>query len=309
MEDKAVYQKKEQPKGSELALLKKNITDSIMERMNPLIESKEIKLPANFSVGNAIHAAWFDLIDLKDSKGVPVLESCIRDSIANSLFKMCVWGLSSAKKQVAFIPFDGKLSCIPEYHGNMALAKRYGNVRTINAGVIYEKDVFEYALNTQTGRKNIIKHEQELENINDEKIRGAYCILTFDNGDEPYLEIMTFNQVKKAWMQGAMKGNSPAHKNFTSEMSKKTVISRACKLFFTSSDDAVLMDDEDEGEVDIPVKTRDENITAKSAKKTIKTDDVKFEEVDKVQQPLTPADAIPPEEEPVFMQPEAEPGY
>ena len=57
---------------------------------------------------------------------------------------------------------------------------------------------------------------------------------------------MTMAEIRQAWMQGATKGNSPAHKNFPAEMSKKTVISRACKLFISSSDDSSLFDDEPE---------------------------------------------------------------
>jgi recombination protein RecT len=54
------------------------------------------------------------------------------------------------------------------------------------------------------------------------------------------VEIMNMNQIRKAWLQGYAKGNSPAHRNFPGEMSKKTVIGRACKLFITSSDDSNL---------------------------------------------------------------------
>lgn len=274
--------KKTEPgKGTELALLKKNITDSVMARINPMIEAKEIRLPANYSVGNALTSAFFDLQEIKDRNGKSVLETCSTVSIANALFKMSVWGLSSAKKQVAFIAYDGHLNCQPEYHGNIALAKRYGGVAQVNAGVIYKDDVFEYSVNAMTGRKKIIKHDQELENINDDQIRGAYAVLTFTDGSEPFLEVMSMDQIKKAWMQGAAKGNSPAHKNFSGEMAKKTVISRACKLFFTSSDDSVLMDDNDLNGVDIPVTARDEKVKEKGSKKELNIQDATFEEVDK----------------------------
>ncbi len=38
------------------------------------------------------------------------------------------------------------------------------------------------------------------------------------------------DQIRKSWQQGAAKGNSGAHNNFTDQMCKKTVISRACKI-------------------------------------------------------------------------------
>lgn len=267
---------KPEHKSSEIALLKKNITDSVMARITPMIENKEIRLPANFSVGNALTSAFFDLQEIKDKDGRSVLETCSTQSIANSLFKMAVWGLSSAKKQVAFIPYGGHLNCQPEYHGNIALAKRYGGVAQVNAGVIYKGDEFVYAVNSETGRKKIVKHDQTLENINDESIRGAYAVLTFTDKSEPYLEVMSLDQIKKAWMQGATKGQSPAHKNFTGEMAKKTVISRACKLFFTSSDDSVLME---EDEFDVPTHVRDTKVAEQGNKRKINIEEASFEEV------------------------------
>ena len=54
---------------------------------------------------------------------------------------------------------------------------------------------------------------------------------------------MTMDQIKKAWGQGATKGGSPAHKDFTEEMAKKTVINRACKRFINTSDDSPVLVD------------------------------------------------------------------
>ena len=56
---------------------------------------------------------------------------------------------------------------------------------------------------------------------------------------------MSIAQIRDSWNQGAMKGNSPAHKNFPDQMAMKTVIKRACKLLVRGSDDAVLYENED----------------------------------------------------------------
>jgi recombination protein RecT len=52
---------------------------------------------------------------------------------------------------------------------------------------------------------------------------------------------MTFKQIQRAWNQGPMKGDSKAHKNFTEEMSKKSVLNRGCKIFINTSDDSDLL--------------------------------------------------------------------
>jgi recombination protein RecT len=108
--------------------------------------------------------------------------------------------------------------------------------------IIYEGDEFKYSVNPIGGTKAIISHVQKFENIDDNKIRGAYATLTLADGTT-YVEIMSMAQIRQAWAQGAIKGQSPAHKNFPGEMAKKTVLARACKLFISTSDDGALFED------------------------------------------------------------------
>ena len=267
--------KAQQRPGTELALLKKQITDQVMQRITPMIESKEIRLPANFSAGNALQSAWLELLEMESKP----LEKCTHLSIANALYKMCIWGLSVSKKQVAFIPYGTNLKCNPEYHGNIALAKRYGNVKDVFAGVIYKDDVFKYAVD-EAGRKRIVSHDQEVQNIKDDEIMGAYAVLTFNDDRIPYLEVMSMDQIRKSWNQGATHGTSPAHKNFPGEMAKKTVISRACKFFWTTSDDSALMENEDDDlNVSGHVEGRNGQVAEKGNRKAIETEDVPYEEI------------------------------
>jgi recombination protein RecT len=194
---------------------------------------------------------------------------------------MVTQGLNPAKKQCSFIPYGNKLTMQREYPGSIALARRYGGMKDIKAGVIYENDVFEYAIDPKTGRKHITRHDQKLANIDEEKIKGAYAVIEFEDGDTD-TEIMTIMQIKKSWAQGKAKGEGPAHKNFAGEMAKKTVIGRACKILIASSDDSVLLEsesdsriekakaqiesEENKGEViEIPEEIIDPNITTTSS--------------------------------------------
>ena len=49
---------------------------------------------------------------------------------------------------------------------------------------------------------------------------------------------MNMEQIRNAWNQGTMKGNSPAHKNFPDQMAIKTVINRVCKKYVNAADDS-----------------------------------------------------------------------
>lgn len=234
-----------------LAVLQKDITDKVMLRITEMQETGSFILPKNYALANEMKMAWFALQDARDSNKRPVLEVCSHESVAQSLLKMAVQGLSVSKKQCDFIAYGNTLKCELEYHGTIALARRIGGVTDVPTGtVIYEGDIFEYEIDTTTGKKRIVKHTQQLENIDIEKIRGAYAIIPL--GDEKtHVEIMTMKQIRQAWMQGAMKGNSPAHRNFTDQMAIKTVIGRGCKLFISTSDDGAMYESDEATQTEV----------------------------------------------------------
>jgi recombination protein RecT len=220
------------------------LVEQVLTKVNNLREIGGITLPADYSAENALRYAWLSLQDLTDSKtNTLILPAVTRESVANSLFSMVSQGLSPQKRQCSFIKYGNKLTLQREYGGSIALAKRYAKVKDIFAQVIYEKDIFEFEVDTTTGMKHITKHESRLENMDESKIRGGYAVVIYEDG-RTNLEVMTIDQVRKSWAQGQSKGDSPAHRNFAGEMVKKTVINRACKVLISSSDDSVLYESE-----------------------------------------------------------------
>lgn len=229
------------------AVVQKEITSQVLAKISAFEATGELKLPADYSAANALKGAMLILDELKDKNGVSVMQSCTKNSVAQALLKMVVEGLSPLKRQGYFIAYGDVLTWSRSYQGSIALAKRVADVKDVTAHVVYEGDVFEYGINLDTGKKVVYKHDQSLENINKDKIKAAYAIVRYNNGEKE-TEIMTMEQVRQAWNQGATKGQSPAHKNFTDEMAKKTVINRACKTPINSSTDAFLLGDEYEQE-------------------------------------------------------------
>lgn len=232
----------------EFITYKNQLTTSVLNKISALQKSG-IKIPAGFSAQNQIYLAFLKLTAMTTRDGSPMLSAVKPQSVANALLTMCIKGLSLEKGQCAFIQYGDELQFQEEYHGKIALAKRCG-AGDPQAQVIYEGDVFEYIIDPATGKKQILKHEQKLGNIDPTKIVGAWCIVPYADGQyEPKVEIMTMAEIRQSWMQGATKGQSPAHKNFPGEMAKKTVISRACKLFYSTSDDAGIYEEDEMREV------------------------------------------------------------
>lgn len=221
-----------------LTITKENALNNVMAKIESLKKDTGIVLPKNYSAANAINSAWLKLQDVKDKSDKLALEVCSKNSIIETLYNMVLQGLSPAKDQCYFIVFGGKLQLMKSYLGNIAATKRLKGVLDVVANVIYQGDEFKYSIDPGNGRMKILKHEQEFDNIDDDKIRGAYAIVILENG-ENFIEMMTIKQIENAWrMKPFFKNFSKAHIDFKGEMCKKTVINRACKHFTKTSDDS-----------------------------------------------------------------------
>lgn len=226
---------------NELQVLKQNTVDVVAAHVRKLQESGELHLPPDYSAQNALKAAWLILQETRDKNGKPVLQSCTRESIINALLDMVVQGLNPVRKQCYFVPFGNKLVCMRSYFGDMALVKRVLPQADIWFGVVYEGDDFEYTI--ERGRRRIVKHHQKVENIRNDKILAAYCVIDPGDGGEPYTEIMSIDQIKQSWRQSQTyreNGDTP-HNKFTDQMCIRTVVRRACKYVINSASDDYLL--------------------------------------------------------------------
>lgn len=255
-----------------------NISEQVLSRIEQFQKDGSMILPKNYSVENHMKSAWLALQEVEDKEHHKALQICTKESIANSLLDMVLQGLSVSKNQGYFIVYGNKLVFKRSYFGTIALAKRAGGmVSEPVANVIYEGDDFQYEIDPKTAKVSIVKHSQKLENIDNSKIKGAYALVTLADGTTQ-VTIMSMQQIRAAWGQGATKGNSPAHKNFAEEMAKKTVIGRACKVIINSSDDAWLYDGkEDDADSDKASIQRD--ASQHSDVQIIDTTAVEFDDV------------------------------
>ena len=75
-----------------VAILEKNIAESVLTRIKQFTANKDIRLPADYSPENALKSAWLILLETKTSKQDgerPVLDACTKESIANTLLTWC----------------------------------------------------------------------------------------------------------------------------------------------------------------------------------------------------------------------------
>jgi len=227
-------------KGETQLAVRGTVVEDVGKQIEALQKEGKLALPANFAAQNALMSAWLILQETVDRNKVPVLQSCSRPSIVNSLLDMVIQGLNPAKDQCYFIAFGKKLTCMRSYFGSMAIVKNLAGAKDVYGEIIYVGDEFTYEI--KNGNKKVISHTQRFANIDPEKIAGAYCTILFE--DREFTEVMDIEQIKKAWKRSRMDPGREGgtHKEFPEEMAKRTVIQRACKRYInSSSDDATLL--------------------------------------------------------------------
>ena len=272
--------------GESTAVALKTIVDQVQNSITKLEREGQIHLPSSYSAPNALKAAWLTIQETKSRDGKPALAVCKPSSISYALLDMVIQGLNPAKKQCYFIVYGDKLTMMRSYFGAMAVAKEVAGAQDIWAQVVYKGDEFLYSI--KRGKKSVEKHIQKIENVDDKNIAAAYCIIELDGGRE-HTEIMTVDQIKKAWSQGQTykgDGGTSPHNKFGEEMAKRTVINRACKALINSSNDVSLLFKKhfNEAEEAMAEAQMDEEIRENANKDYIDVEgtveeDVPFEEV------------------------------
>lgn len=219
-----------------------DIVALVTTKLRTYTDNKELILPANYSIENALKFAWLALQETVDKEKRPVLQACSQASIANALLNMAVQGLNPGKDQCYFIAYGSKLMCQRSYFGTMAVAQRVAGASDIWAEVVYESDEFEYTISHN--RKTVVKHTQKLGNVKPGAIVAAYCVIEFKANSlgiqkPTFTEIMTIEQIGKAWAKSKVDTGAPSstHSQFPEEMAKRTVTNRACKALINSSSD------------------------------------------------------------------------
>ena len=212
----------------------REMVDTVLARVDKMEKDGEISCPPRYNPGNALRSAWLQIQETKDMNNRPALEVCTKESVANALLNTVIQGLSPVKKQVYYIVYGNQLQAQRSYFGTMAATKRIPGVTEVWADVVYEGD--EFKAQKHHGGWQIVQHDSAPENINPEKIRYAYAVIERED-EEPFTDVMTWAQIQQSWAKSRSKAQT-VHKEFPDQMAKKTVINRACKMFFNTSDDS-----------------------------------------------------------------------
>lgn len=216
---------------------KNELVTKVATKVQAMVENNQINIPENYSIVNAVQAAYFKLTEVDFKKKTSLMDSATPASVAFSLQDMAIQALSVAKNQGYFIVYGDKMQFVRSYHGTQAVLKRLNGVKDVWANVIWKGENFDVEYNDR-GQLAFKAHEVDWKAATGKKedIEGAYCIIEREDGVQ-FLTVMTMAEIKTSWSQSSM---SAVQDKYPQEMAKRTVINRASKAFINTSDDSDL---------------------------------------------------------------------
>ncbi|PWG00976.1 recombinase RecT [Levilactobacillus bambusae] len=195
-------------------------------------EEQGLKLPPNYSAGNALQMAWLKLSAPQQGKDTrPILQRCDTGSVQKALLDMVIQGLSPAKNQCYFIPYGDQCTMLRSYFGSITVLKNLTNVKDIKAQAVFKGDEFEIGSDDQM---NLVvkKYVPKFEN-RDNPIVGAFAYIEQVDGQKVWT-VMTKKEIDSSWSQSKMHN---VQQKFSQEMAQRTIINRAAKFFINGSND------------------------------------------------------------------------
>lgn len=218
-------------KTTAVAVKSNDFGSQVIQRVDDLCKVG-FTLPKDYNHVNAIKASVIVLSELKDRNGRPFNEVCTPQSIQKALFSMATKGLDVSRNQAYYIVRGNQLCLHESYFGKVARVKRVYPDFDPTPRVIYQGDVFEYTTDVKTGRMQLVKHEQKIENL-DKDFVGAYMYLPCPDGGQK-LYIMTKKQIVTAWMKSSNKSMTVQHE-FREKMIGKTIINSGCTMIINAT--------------------------------------------------------------------------
>lgn len=182
------------------------------------LNSVENALPKDFNKARFVQNAMALIMEN------PALQKYNRTQLVGGLLKGAYLGLDFYSKECYLVPYGNQLNYQTDYRGAKKLAKKYSirPIKDIYAKLVREGDFFEESI---ANGEQVVNFKPKA--FNDGKIIGAFAICLFADGGmiSDTMSVSDLENTRKS----SKAANSPAWKNFTGEMYKKTVLHRLCK--------------------------------------------------------------------------------
>lgn len=155
----------------------------------------------------------------------PKLLECTQESLMMSIMQAAELGLEpgGALGEGYLVPYGNQCQFIPGYRGLIALARRSGQIISIEAHVVHEKDAFDCGL----GLDPFLRHTPAWEEEDPGALRFVYAVAKLKDGGVQF-EVMSNAQIKAIQAKSKAGRSGPWVDHFD-EMARKTVVRRLFK--------------------------------------------------------------------------------
>lgn len=224
--------------------------ESPIASVRALLEKSKVQI--QMALPKHMNAERMMRIALTSVQRTPALLECAPITLLGAIIQAAQLGLEpdGVTGQAYLIPFNNKkknrkeVQFIPGYRGLIALARRSGEILSIEARVVYEKDDFKF----QYGLHQELDHKPTTSEDTGEPIY-FYAIARMKDGGAQF-DVMTKREVDAIRARSKAADYGPWVTDYD-EMGKKTVIRRLCKLLPVSIElqKAITLDEKAEREL------------------------------------------------------------
>jgi recombination protein RecT len=195
------------------------VLNSVKALLNASKDAIASRLPRHLTADRMLKVA------LTSINKTPKLLSCTRESLMMSIMQAAELGLEpgGALGEGYLIPYGNQCQFIPGYRGLIALARRSGQIISLEAHVVHTKDAFT----CQLGLNPSLEHTPAWEEVDPGTLRFVYAVAKLKDGGTQF-EVMSKVQVDNIRARSKASGSGPWVTDYE-EMARKTVVRRLFK--------------------------------------------------------------------------------
>jgi len=157
----------------------------------------------------------------------PALRNCTMLSIYRAAMMAAELGLDpgSALGECYLMPYKDQCQLLVGFRGLITLARRSGEVETVQAWAVYEDDEFHVHLGT---RPEIVHNPRFDGDRDPSRITHVYAVAKLRNTETPMFDVMTRAEVELVRKRSRAGASGPWETDWA-EMARKTVVRRLAK--------------------------------------------------------------------------------
>ena len=225
--------------------------------MAALLNNPKIKQQMALALPRHVTADRLARVALTELRRNPSLMKCDQMSLLGAIMTCAQLGLEPGGPlgHAYLVPFDNRrdgrveVQFIIGYRGMIDLARRSGQIQSIEARAVYEGDQFD----VRFGLDSNLSHVPDFENPNrtqPDKLRFVYAVAKLKDGGVQF-EVMSRREIEAARAQSRAATSGPWQTHYEA-MALKTVIRRLFKYLPISIELATAVEQDERAELGLP---------------------------------------------------------